>query len=150
MTIIDFMFVFSGVVFHLVIAGIYVASKRERLDLARKLGYIVIAMALPVFITLVSFWVAGRSLQTLLSLAAIILYISLEFVLDFILKIEFREKPAIHIPYIVVFYAACFSYIGVSFSIDRTWGYVVSASFWIVLATLIYLLRGGKKRIATN
>lgn len=45
----------------------------------------------------------------------------LEVLLDYILKIPFREILAIHIPYIIVFYAAAFSMIGVSFNINRKW-----------------------------
>ena len=150
MAIIDLLFVLTGVMFHLLIACIYVASRHERFDLVRRLGSIAIALALPVCIMFVHSLLAGRSLRIMLCLSAILFYIGLEFVLDFILKVEFRKKPAIHIPYIVVFYAACFGFIGVSFSLDNTWGYVVSVSFWILLASLIYLLRGGKKIVPTN
>jgi hypothetical protein len=150
MSIIDLLFVLTGVAFHLLIACIYVASRHERLDLVRRLGSVVIALAFPVSVMIVHSLLIGRPLKTLLYLAAILLYLGLEFVLDFILKIEFRKKPAIHIPYIVVFYVACFSFIGVSFSLDNSWGYIVSVSFWILLASLIYLLRGGKKTASTN
>jgi hypothetical protein len=150
MPIIDLLFVITGVAFHLLIACIYVASKHERFDVVRRLGYVVIALALPVSIMFVNSLLVGRPLRTILYLIAILLYISLELVLDFILKIEFRKKPAIHIPYIVVFYGACFSFIGLSFSLDSTWGYVVSVSFWILLASLIYLMRGGKKAMPSN
>ena len=150
MPIIDLLFILTGVAFHLLIACIYVASKHERFDLVRRLGSVVIALALPVCIMFVHSLLAGRPLRIMLYLAAILLYIGLELVLDFILKIEFRKNPAIHIPYIVVFYIACFGFIGISFSIDNSWGYVVSASFWILLASLIYLMRGGKKTVPAN
>ena len=150
MPFVDLLFVLTGVLFHLLIACIYVASRHGRLDVVRKLGSVVIALALPVCIMFVHSLLADRPLRTMLYLAVILLYIGLEFALDFILKIEFRKKPAIHIPYIIVFYAACFGFIAVSFSLDSTWGYVVSVSFWILLASLIYLLRGGKKTVPTN
>jgi|WetSurMetagenome_2_1015567.scaffolds.fasta_scaffold986375_1 hypothetical protein len=150
MTLIDYIVVLSGILFHLVIAGIYVASKNERFDLVRKLGYVVIALGVPVTITLFNYWAIGRPPKLLLYLAAIILYLLIELVLDFILKIEFRKKPAIHIPYIVVFYAACFGFIAIAFSISDFWGYAVSISFWILLGSLIYLLIGGKKPVSSN
>ncbi len=146
----NLMFVLTGTLFHLLIASIYICSKLECSDLVRKLGIVVIALAIPVAFTLVSYLLAGGPLRILLYLAAILVYILLELVLDFILKIEFRKKPAIHIPYIIIFYIACFGFIGVSFSIDKTWGYVVSVSFWIMLASLIYLLRGGEKTAPTS
>jgi hypothetical protein len=146
----DLLFVFTGVAFHLLIACIYIASKHGRFELVRRLGSAVIALALPVCIMIVHSLLAGRPLRIILYLAAILFYIGLELVLDFILKIEFRKKPAIHIPYIVIFYAACLGFIAVSFSLGSTWGYVVSFSFWILLASLIYLMIGGKKTVPTE
>ena len=52
-----------------------------------------------------------------------------------------------HIPYLVLFYFASFGFIGISFSMDNTWGYVVSGSFWFVLASLVYLFTGKKKKV---
>jgi hypothetical protein len=51
----------------------------------------------------------------------ILSYLSLELLLDYILAIPFREILAIHVPYIVVFYAADFSMIGVSFNRTEKW-----------------------------
>ena len=66
------------------------------------------------------------------------------------LKIEFRQKKVTHIPYIILEYIALFGLIGISFAIDRTWGFVVSIFFWMLLASLIYLYRGGKKDAETG
>lgn len=63
----------------------------------------------------------------------------MELLLDYILIIPFREMPAIHVPYIIVFYAADFSMIGVSFSKNRKMGFVVTLTFWILLGCLIYM-----------
>jgi hypothetical protein len=145
MSLVDYMIVLTGVSFHLIIAAIYIASKRRRMDLVKKLGYFIVAMALPVSITLVSYALTEHPPKLLLYLAAILLYLVLEFLLDFVFKIDFRKKPAIHVPYIVIFYLACFGFIGIAFSIGTFWGYAVSGSFWLLLASLIYLLTGKKK-----
>ena len=62
-----------------------------------------------------------------------------EFLLDFVLKFDFRQKWITHSPYIVLEYVALYSLIHISFEIDRTWGYLVSICFWILLASLIYV-----------
>jgi uncharacterized membrane protein len=64
----------------------------------------------------------------------------LELLLDYILQIPFREIFAIHVPYIVVFYAALFSMMAVSFEKNKKMGYVVIATFWILIGCLIYNL----------
>jgi hypothetical protein len=39
----------------------------------------------------------------------------------------------------VLEYIVLFSLVGIAFRMDRSWGYLVSATFWILLASLIYL-----------
>ncbi len=64
----------------------------------------------------------------------------LEVLSDYILKIPFREILAIHIPYIIVFYAAAFSMIGVSFNIKM--GFIVLTTFCILIGCRIYMYLG--------
>ena len=47
---------------------------------------------------------------------------------------------AIHVPYIIVFYAALFSMIGVSFEKNKKMGSVVIVTFLILIGCLIYYL----------
>jgi hypothetical protein len=150
MSLVDYMIALTGVSFHLIIAGIYVASKHQRMDLVKKLGYFIVAMALPVSITLVYYALTEQPSKLLLYLTAILVYLVLEFLLDFVLKVDFRKKPVIHVPYIVMFYLACFGFIGVAFSFSSFWGYAMSGSFWLLLASLIYLLVGKKKPPSTG
>ena len=72
----------------------------------------------------------------------ILVYMLVELLLDYVFKAPFREKKITHIPYIVLEYIALFGLIGISFDINRTWGYVVSVAFWILLGCLIYLYWG--------
>jgi len=46
----------------------------------------------------------------------------------------------IHIPYIIVFYAATFSMISVSYGKNKKMGYVVIVTFLVLLGCLIYYL----------
>ena len=70
----------------------------------------------------------------------ILCYLFLELSLEYILKIPFRDILAIHIPYILVFYAALFSMIGVSFDKNRKMGFVVTITFLILIGCLMYYL----------
>lgn len=70
--------------------------------------------------------------------AVIILYLLLELLLDYVLLIPFREILGMHIPYILVFYAAEFSIIGVSFKLNRRMGFLVLATFFVLLGCLIF------------
>jgi len=56
--------------------------------------------------------------------------------------IPFREILALHIAYIIVFYAADFSMIGVTFDKNKKMGFVVLATFGILIGCLIYRFMG--------
>jgi len=66
----------------------------------------------------------------------------LEILLDYILVIPFREILALHIPYILVFYADEFSMIGVTFDKNKKMGFIVLITFGILIGCLIYRFMG--------
>ena len=69
----------------------------------------------------------------------------MEWLLDYVFKYDFRSRKITHIPYIVHEYIALFGLIGIAFEIDKIWGFIVTACFWILLGSLIYLYAGKKK-----
>lgn len=135
----DLVFVLTAVAFNLLIAGIFVAQKRERPELVRIFGILWLSLAIPLAVVLVHYLIVGRELWIMIYFGFIFLYIIVELLLDYILKIEFRSRPILHVPYIILEYIALFGLIGISFAIDPTWGYIVSICFWVLLASLIYL-----------
>lgn len=114
--------VLCAVIFNLLIMGIYISTKHDAVGLRKLLGRITIGLGVPLSAVFVAYVVDGKPVRTLVYLAFILLYLSVELLLDVILKIEFREKPILHVPYIILFYVASFSSIGISFSIDTSWG----------------------------
>jgi RsiW-degrading membrane proteinase PrsW (M82 family) len=122
------------------VSGLYVATKLGDMLLAQVCGSIVISLIVPFTITLLGYLREKAKKRTIISNGIILFYLFLELVLDFVLRVPFREILAIHVPYIVVFYAALFSMIGVSFEKDKKMGYVVAVTFLILMACLIYYL----------
>ncbi len=102
-------------------------------------GSIVIALIVPFTITLYGYFKKEAKKMIIISNVIILFYLFLELLLDYILMIPFRDILAIHIPYIMVFYAAEFNIIGVSFNINRKMGFVVLLTFFILIACLVYL-----------
>lgn len=145
----DLVFVLSAIVFNLLIAGVFIAQKKERPKLVRTFGILWLSLAIPLAVVFIHYLIVGRDLWIMIYFGFIFLYIFIELLLDYILKIEFRQKKITHIPYIVLEYIALFGLIGISFAIDRIWGFLVSISFWVLLASLIYLYRGRKKDAET-
>ncbi len=94
----------------------------------------------PFTITLVGYVREKAKRRTLISNGVILFYLSLELILDYVLRIPFREILTIHVPYIIVFYAALFSMIGVSFEKNKKMASVVIVTFLILMGCLIYYL----------
>ena len=146
----DLVFVLSAIAFNLLIAALFIAQKKERPKVVRTLGILWLSLAIPLAVVFVHYLIAGRDLWIMIYFGFVFLFMFVELLLDHILKIEFRQKKITHIPYIILEYIALFGLIGISFAIDRTWGFLVSICFWMLLASLIYLYRGRKKDAETG
>ena len=146
MDVFDFVFVVCAVAFNLLIAGVLIATKRERLELRKALGTAFVSLGIPFAVVFVHYVLAGRDLEALVPFGFVLLYIAVELILDYVLKVDFRHKPITHVPYIVLEYLALFSLIEIAFSIDRTAGWIVSLTFWAVMGSLIYLYWGTNRQ----
>ena len=138
--LIDLVFICSSIFLNVSVSLVYVVTKLGDMALTQVFGGITVAMIVPFAVTLIGYLRAKESKKTIVSNAIVLFYLVLELLLDYILQIPFREILAIHVPYIVVFYAALFSMMAVSFEKNRKMGYVVIATFWILIGCLIYNL----------
>ena len=136
----DAIFICSSVVFNISVSALYIAAKFGDMLLVQVCGGIVISLIVPFTITLLGYMREKAEKKTIISHVFILFYLFLELLLDFIFRIPFREILAIHVPYIIVFYAALFSMIAVSFEKNKKMGFVVIATFLILIGCLIYSL----------
>ena len=136
----DTIFIFSSIIFNISVSVLYIAFKLGNIILGQVSGAIVLSLIIPFTITLLGYIKEKEKKRTILSHIFILFYLFLELLLDYILKIPFREILAIHVPYIIVFYAALFSMIGVSFKKNKKMGSVVIVTFLILIGCLIYYL----------
>ena len=136
----DIIFICSSIVFNISVSVLYIATKLGNMVLLQVCGAIVLSLIIPFTITLLGYMKEKAEKRTIISHVFILFYLFLELLLDYILKIPFREILAIHVPYIIVFYAAMFSMIGVSFDKNRKMGFVVTITFLTLVGCLIYYL----------
>ncbi len=138
----DILFIGSSVIFNMAVSGVYLASKFDNLVLLQYFGAIVVLLSIPFTISLIGYIKDKAGKRAIISNIIILCYLFLEVLLDYILKIPFREILALHIFYIIVFYAAAFSMIGVSRRINRKMGLIVITTFLILIGCLIYMFFG--------
>ena len=135
----DLVFIITAIAFNLIIAGIFITSKKELPKVRQTLGVAFMLLAFPLAIVFINYLIEGRGLGILIRFGLVFLYLLIEFLLDYVFKVEFREKPITHVPYIILEYIALFSLIGIATRINQTWGWIVGIAFWILMASLIYL-----------
>ena len=138
----DFIFICSAIIFNISVSLVYLATKFDNMVLLQVSGSFVIVLIVPFSITLYGHIKKEAEKKIIILNIAILFYLFLELLLDFIFNIPFRDMLAIHIPYIIVFYAAEFSMIGVSFRINKKMGFAVTITFGILLGCLIYMYLG--------
>ena len=138
----DFIFICSAIIFNISVSLVYIATKFDNILLLQLSGLFVIVLIIPFSITLYGYIKKEAKRKIIIPHIAILFYLFLELLLDYILMIPFRDILAIHIPYIIVFYAAGFSMIGVSFERNKKMGYVVLLTFLILIGCLVYLYMG--------
>ena len=139
-------FFISGVIFFISIIGIFISAAREKEKLLRGIGVIIISLMIPLIIVFINYLVIGQEVMRIIYLIVIFVYLIVELLLDFILKIDFRDKTSTHVPYIILEYAACFAFIFNTIEINEILGWIVSICFWAMLATLIYYIVIKKKK----
>lgn len=137
--LIDSIFICASVIFNISVSALYVATKLGDMAIVQVCGYIVISLIFPFTFTLLEYVKEKAERRIIISNLVILFYLFLELLLDYILIIPFREILAIHVPYIIIFYAADFSMIGVAINRNRKMGLVVALTFCILIGCLIYL-----------
>ena len=137
----DIIFTISSIIFNISVSILYIASKFDNKELLRISGIIVISLIIPFAITLIGYVKEKESKRIIVSLIFILFYLFLEL-LDYIFIIPFREILLLHIPYILLFYVAEFSMIGVIFEKNKKMGYVILVTFGILIVCLIFMYIG--------
>jgi hypothetical protein len=138
----DIIFICSAIVFNISVSALYVATKLDNMFLLRVCSVIVLSLIFPFAFTLLGYVREKAEKKITIPHLVILFCLFLELLLDYILVIPFREILAIHVPYIIVFYAADFGMIGVSFNRNRKMGFVVTFTFWILMGCLVYMYLG--------
>jgi len=138
----DIIFITSSIIFNVSVSLVYLSTKLVIMDLLRISGLIVILLLVPFAITLIGYIKVKTEKKIIISLAIVLFYLILELLLDYILLIPFRDILSLHIPYIIVFYTAEFCLIGVTFDINKKMGFLILATFGVLIGCLIYMYMG--------
>lgn len=143
----DWTYSISAMLFFSLIISLFIAVKKDKLDLVKKLGVAFLSLSIPIALVLINYILVGKELWIIVLIIITLGLFLAQLLLDFIFKYDFRGNWKTHVPYIILMYIVCFGFIFVTISIDPILGWIVSFFFWAFLGALIYLYAGKRKKI---
>jgi hypothetical protein len=140
MDLFEWMFIISGFIFFISMISALTLMAKDKMKTVSIFGVILAILIIPIVIILIDFIIVGKGINFIIYLILILVYLLGEFLLDRVFKIDFRSKPIQHIPYIVLEWAACFSFLFGVIRLDTMIGWIIAIFFYAFVGALIYYL----------
>jgi hypothetical protein len=121
-----------GIVNSLLLIAIFLL-RRRRLDLVKRLGWVYFLLGVPAAFGIVLAIREGPSGRHIVFLALFLAFLLFEWLLDYSLKIDFRENMKKHwkvvAPYLALYYAMNYGFIVMPWKTSLYWGLLMLALF---------------------
>jgi len=122
---------------NLLIAAMFLARARRLSHVENFVGLVTVAMAIPLAAAVVMNLLSKRNWPFWILPLIMIAYCILEFILDYILKVDFRHSSLL-VPYLISFYLGLFAMIGYTFLVGKRYGFMTLVTYFISLAATFY------------
>ena len=122
---------------NLLLLGMFLARGAGQPQTGRTFGTGVVALAVPLGVAVVLNALAQRAWWTLVLPGLMIAYAVVDFVLDYLLKSDFRHTRWLG-PYLGLYYAGLMALIGYAFLVDLLAGFITLATYFASLAATFY------------
>jgi len=130
----------TAVLINILLIGLFIARLNHKPRVEHWLGIATILTVFPLCYLFIAAVRAGRPLLYFLQIGLMILFLFVELMVDYILKIEFRQVPRLVIPYVMLFFAGTGGMIGVAGQAGKGWTIGAVLSF-LVMAILSFVQR---------
>ena len=133
----DLVVVIIANLLNLILSLIFLNRVFGRAEWEHWLGYGTLIMALPLTIIAIANLVGRRSWAFWVLPLVMVAYLTVEFVLDYWLKFNFRQTAWLG-PYLLLYYLALFAMIGYAFMVGKSYGFVTLVTYFINLAATFF------------
>jgi len=140
MDLFDWMFIASSFIFFVSMISAILLMANNKMKTVKIFGPILAVLMLPIIAILINYIVFGKDPRFLIYLILILIYLIAESLLDMVFKIDFRSKTSRHVPYIIVEWAAAFSFLFGTLTLDITIGWIIAFFFWTFIGALVYYI----------
>ena len=112
--------------------SIFVARLFGKPEIGHWIGIVILFSIIPLFYLLISAKLLNRAKIYYIWVGLMIVFIIVEFLVDWFPKIEFRNNLIIVIPYVMLFFGATGGMIGVASLAGKRWTVITVISFLIM------------------
>jgi len=120
--------------------SIFIARLLGKPEIGHWIGIIILLSLIPLFYLLYSAKSLSRAKIYYIWIGLMIVFIIVEFLVDWFPKIDFRDNLLIVIPYVMLFFGATGGMIGVASLAGKKWAIVTITSF-LIMAALAFVQR---------
>ena len=104
------------------------------------IGYFEFLLAIPLIFLLIEAPQLGRPALYYIQIGCMLAWLVLEALLDYILKVDFRQVRWIVITYVVIYFAGTGGLLGVAVNAGRGWS-IVTIVLFLIMAVLTFVQR---------
>ncbi len=104
------------------------------------IGYFELALAIPLLYLLIIAPSQQRPAIYYIQVGAILLWLAVELLLDYLLKVDFRSVRWMVITYVVLFFAGSGGLLGIAANAGKPWS-IVAIILFLIMAVLTFVQR---------
>jgi hypothetical protein len=134
---IDIIVVICANIFNMMIVGVMLSRIPGWKRFERIIGLVNIALIAPLSVALGYNAINQRTWWMILMPGLVILYLFMEFILDYVLKSDFRHSRGLG-PYLLIYYLAQWGLIGYAFIVGEIQGFVTLFTYFLSLGATAY------------
>jgi len=117
---------------NILVISVLIARLSNRPKIEYWLGIILILSIVPLAYLFITAFGFNRHFLYFIQIGLMITYLVVELMLDYILKVDFRQNQRIVLPYIMLFFSGTGGMIGVASHAGKVWTIVTIISFHIM------------------
>lgn len=134
---VDYTLFVAAILANMLMVGVFAAKARALARLQYALGIALEALALPVGAAAVLNLLWGREWWTVVLPLAMIAFLAVELLLDYVWKLDFRRTRLLG-PYLALYYVGFIALTGYAFSLGKPYGFAALAVYFANLAATAY------------
>jgi hypothetical protein len=130
------LFVVANLV-NILMVGIFLSRPKGLKHIEKKLGIVLITLAIPVAISILLNIAGKREWWSIVLPSLLVVFLIVELIFDYILKLDFRHTSLLW-PYLLLYYVSLWGMIGYTFLIGKPYGFATLITYFLNLLATWY------------